>query len=253
MEKKVLRGDDRKMDCLYEKDLMIPVSMTDFSARLGYHDIFTLFMDLAGEQAEALGIGAAYMAKRGVFWLTVKTKIRFYERPGLNRRVKPSTWPQEPEKLHFDRSYQITQEGKTLIIGKTQWALMDIAAGRLRPVGEVYPAELTLDRAPALDAPYAHIAETFDGAEDCGSYTVRPTDIDLGGHMNNAAYVRVLLDLFPTRTLKDTPIREIDALFRAPCFEGDTLHIQRRRGEGMQEFRMSAADGKTVFLARVGF
>ena len=239
------------MDCLYEKRFMIPVSMTDATARLGYHDSFTLFMDLAGEQAEALGIGAAYMAKRGVFWLTVKTKIRFYERPRLNGLVTLATWPQEPEKLHFDRSYQITADGRTLIAGKTQWALMDIAAGRLRPVGEVYPAELTLDRAPALDAPYAHIAEDFAGAEDCGSYIVRPTDVDLGGHMNNTAYVRALLDLFPTRTLKEAPIREIDALFRAPCFEGDTLRIQRRRAEGAQEFRMSTEGEKTVFLARV--
>lgn len=241
------------MDCLYEKELTIPVSMTDFSARLGYHDTFTLFMDLAGEQAEALGIGAAYMAKRGVFWLTVKTKICFYERPRLNSRVTLSTWPQEPEKLHFDRSYRITQDGRTLVAGKTQWALMDIAAGRLRPVGEVYPAELALDRALSLDAPYAHISEDFDGAEDCGCYTVHPTDVDLGGHMNNTAYVRALLDLFPNRALKEAPIREIDALFRAPCFEGDTLRIRRRRGEAAQEFRMSAEGGKTAFLARVTF
>ena len=241
------------MDCLYERSLTIPVSMTDAAARLGYHDAFTAFMDLAGEQAEALGIGAAYMARRGVFWLTVKTKIRFYERPRLSSLVTLSTWPQEPEKLHFDRSYQITADGRTLVAGKTQWALMDIAEGRLRPVGEVYPAELTLDRAPALDAPYAHISEDFDGAEDCGSYTVRPTDVDLGGHMNNTAYVRALLDLFPNRVLKETPIREIDALFRAPCFEGDRLRIRRRRGEGAQEFRMSVEGGKAVFLARVTF
>lgn len=252
MDKNGSEGE-MKMDCLYEKKLTIPVSMTDAAARLGYHNTFTLFMDLAGEQAEALGIGAAYMARHGVFWLTVKTKIRFFERPHLSSPVMLSTWPQEPEKLHFDRSYQITLDGRTLIVGKTQWALMDIAAGRLRPVGEVYPAELTLDRAPALDASYAHIAEAFDGGEDCGSYTVRPTDVDLGGHMNNTAYVRVLLDLFPNRALKEAPIREIDALFRAPCFEGDTLRIQRRRGDSVQEFRMSTAEEKTVFLARVGF
>lgn len=247
------RGDDRNMDCLYEKELMVPVSMTDGSARLGYHNIFTVFMDLAGEQAEAFGIGAAYMAKRGVFWLTVKTKLRFYERPRLNSRVTLSTWPQGPEKLHFDRSYQITMDGRTLVTGKTRWALMDTAAGRLRPVGEVYPPELTLDRALVLDAPYAHIAEDFDDAEDCGTYAVRPTDIDLGGHMNNTAYIRSLLDLFPNRALKEMPIREIDAVYRAPCFEGDMLRIQRRRREGAQEFRMSTAEGKTVFLARVGF
>ncbi len=50
--------------------------------------------------------------------------------------------------------------------------------------------------------------------------------------------------------LRGMNIRQIDIVFRAPCFEGDVLELQRRNRETCLEIRMSK-HGDTVFLARV--
>lgn len=80
---------------------------------------------------------------------------------------------------------------------------------------------------------------------------MRSTDIDLGGHMNNAAYVRAFAGAFSSEERKALRVHETEAAFRAPCYEGDTLRLQRRSADGALELRASLPDGKTILLARV--
>ena len=85
------------MDCLYEKELMILPSHTDPDAVLSRLGIFMLFMDIASEHAQRLGIGAQ-LYDRGLFWLTVKTMVRISARPRLGETVTLQTWPEPPGK-----------------------------------------------------------------------------------------------------------------------------------------------------------
>ena len=103
------------MEELYQQQTVITPSLADASGRLGCADAFGLFMDLAASHAERLGIGLAAMAARGLFWLTVKTQIRFLRRPGLMTAVTARTWPEAPGKMRGDRSYELTRDGETLV------------------------------------------------------------------------------------------------------------------------------------------
>lgn len=80
---------------------------------------------------------------------------------------------------------------------------------------------------------------------------MRSTDIDLGGHMNNAAYVRAFAGAFSSEEWKALRVHEAEAASRAPCYEGDTLRLQRRSADGALELRASLPGGKTVLHARV--
>ena len=94
------------------------------------------------------------------------------------------------------------------------------------------------------------IPDHFDGINPYAQYTVRSTDIDVGGHMNNAAYLKALFGTFSCKELAEKNIRSVDALFRAPCFEGDELLWQR--AETAEGFQIRATcKGKTVFLAAI--
>jgi hypothetical protein len=66
--------------------------------------------------------------------------------------------------------------------------------------------------------------------------------------MNNAAYLRAMFGTFSCAELSAMDIRAADALFRAPCFEGDELLWQR--AETPSGLRVRARRGEqTVFLA----
>ena len=116
------------------------------------------------------------------------------------------------------------------------------------PASEVFPNGNLFRQDSACSDAFTVIPDHFDDAEPCASYTVRSTDIDVGGHMNNAAYLRAMFGAFSTAELNDMKIRSIDALFRSPCFEGDMLVWQRLEVPGGLHLRAACGE-KTVFLA----
>ena len=234
----------------YSWDLTVLPGSCDSAAKLGVPDTFALFMDAATLHAEALGIGMNGLMKRGLFWLTVRTRIRFYRRPSMIETVTVRTWPEKPERSRCNRDYRLEQGGEVLAEGKTEWMIMNTQTGRLHPADSVFPEGLEIEPDRVLPEPFMRMTDDFTDADDFGSYTVRSTDIDLGGHMNNAAYVRAIAGLFDSDTWQGMNIHEMEVAFRAPCFEGNVLRAQKRVRDGATEVRLSC-EGKTVVLARI--
>ncbi len=233
------------------KKLKIPASDCDHTSRLSVPDAFALFQDIATEHAMALGIGAPDLAPRHLFWLAVRTKVKFLRRPAMNEAAELETWPEPAERVRCNRDYRLTAaDGEELVLGKTEWAIVNTETGQLRRGTEVFPEGLTFRTDAVWPEPFARLRDDFGDEPVFARYTVRSTDIDLGGHMNNVAYVRCLAGAFSTGEWDALDVKELEVHFKAPCYEGEELAVQRRIGDGAVEFRMSAG-GRTVVLARM--
>ena len=225
----------------------------DHRARLSYADAFMVCQDLATTHACRLGVGVWDMAKRDLFWLTVKTKLRFHDRPRMMEELTLRTWPIAPEKLRGLREYRMEQEGQLLIEGKTEWAVMETKTGKLHRLDDVFPPELEPVTELEFDAPFVRVPTDFSEAALLGSHRVRSSDIDLGRHMNNVAYLRAFLGLFSTKALDEMPIREIELSFRSSCFEGDELRYYTRPAEEGLDFAAFTEGDKPVLLGRLTY
>ncbi len=64
--------------------------------------------------------------------------------------------------------------------------------------------------------------------KDYFEYTVHSGDIDVGRHMNNVAYVRMMLDRFTTAQLSQFAVSEYEIVYKNPCYEGEKLRICTR-------------------------
>ena len=124
----------------YTTEVQIMPSQTDYVNRLRYHETFNVFMDLANRHAEILGIDQKAFMDRGLFWLTVKTRIRFFRRPVMSERVQGQTWPVKPTSLRSDRCYRLLDGNGIIAEGRTEWAVMDMNTGRLANLKELFPA-----------------------------------------------------------------------------------------------------------------
>ena len=233
----------------YAKELTILPSACDSAAALGIPDVFALFMDIATEHACALGCGLDVLGPRGLFWLTVRTRVKFFRRPKMLERVVLSTWPEAPGKLRVNRCYTLEGRGGVLAAGKTEWAVLDQNTGRLHPMADVFAPDPASAPESVWDEPFTRMPD--EALDEFARYTVRSTDIDLGGHMNNAAYPRALASLFSCEAWQRMNIRETEIAYRAACYEGDTLCWQRRAGDGALALRAALPDGKTIALARL--
>lgn len=237
------------MEIRHTKELTILPSLCDSSARLGIPDTFALFMDSATEHACALGCGIDVLGPRGLFWLTVRTRVRFFRRPAMLERVTVSTWPEAPGRLRTNRDYLIEKDGELLAAGKTEWTVLDQTTGRLYPMSDVFAPDPESLPAPVWDEPFTHMRD--EALEEFARRPLRSVDIDLGAHMNNVAYLRSLAGAFSCREWQGMEIREVEIAYRAPCLEGDTLIWQMRDEGGVLSLRGVKDDGTTSVLARI--
>ena len=93
------------MENRYRGQWIVPLSHCDETGRLSVQGALGEFMDIAALHAEQIGVGGADMAKRGLFWLTVRTRIRFYKRPAMMQTVELETWPGTVEGMRCERYY----------------------------------------------------------------------------------------------------------------------------------------------------
>jgi len=237
------------MEQVYESPAVITPGLCGADGRLALHEVFRVFQDLAACHAQALGCGIYELAAKKFFWLTVKTGVDVARLPEMAEEVTLRTWPEAPGRMRCFRSYEILDgTGARLVSGKTEWAVTNLETKQLAPMEGIYPAELRFEAGTARET----IARIPDGdMEDYDVYTVRSTDIDVGGHMNNAAYPRALLGSLSNAELKALRVRSMDLIFRAPCFEGERLTLSRRRSAEGLDLRMAGEKG-TVLLARIG-
>jgi len=237
------------MENRYIQDYIILPGLCDSSGALGIPDTFLLFMDLAAIHAEHLHVDTPRLMKRNLFWLTVRTRVRFHRRPRMAERVTLSTWPEAPGKLRADRSYTIEQNGERIVTGKTEWTILEMDTNKLRPAADIFPQELTFYPDTVWAEPFTRMKD--EPLEEYARYTVRSTDIDIGGHMNNAAYLRALAGTFSTEQWQGMNIRELEIAFRSPCYEGDTLIWQKRDEGDALTLRAALPDGKTIAQVRI--
>ena len=118
------------------------------------------------------------------------------------------------------------------------------------PCAEIFPPELDYTLPSAHDEPFARIPGRFDGIEPFARYTVTSSDVDLLGHMNNAAYPRALFGCFTVAERREHDLRAVDLIFRSPCYEGETLDFRRLDHDGVLDVCASRGDD-VVFLARL--
>ena len=240
------------MEAIYERKQCIAPSMCDASGRIGLSAAFALFQDIASEHAEELGVGFRDMTARGSFWLTVRTRVHFYHRPALMQTVDVRTWPAEPGSTRCDRYYSMSAQGRTLVEGRTEWCVYDFAAKAVRPMAEAgFRDGICYSGERVLTAPYAHFRHDFTDGDRVAVYAVRPGDVDVGRHMNNVVYLRLLADSFSVEEMGRMRVREMEFLFCMPCFEGENLDVLRRRTDDGYEFGVRRPDGRYAALARM--
>ena len=245
--------DSKRTENRFALPYTVLASACDHTARLGYVETFALCQDLATVHAAQLGLGVWDMTKRGLFWLTVKTKLRFYRRPRMMEELTLRTYPLVPEKFRSIREYAIEQDGQTLVQGKTEWAVLEQQTGKLFRTDQVFSPEIVPVAEPAFDEPFLRLRDDFSDGTLLGVHRVSSADIDLGRHMNNVAYLRALLSLFSTQELDAMPISQIELAFRSPCFEGNELRFYGRRVSDGLEFGAFTDAPKPVLLGKLTY
>ena len=242
------------MDSIFTKHLTVDPSMCDATAALGNANIFALFQDIASEHAQQIGVGTAAMSARSIFWLTVHTRVQFFQKAHMMQELDAYTWPgvYKPSDRRCFRYYRLMRQGQLVAQGKTEWAIINTQNGRLCPVSETgFPEDFPYSKEIVCPEPLIRFSDPFTEKDLVYQRTVYASDTDFGGHMNNVAYVRALLDSFSAKELASMPIQELEIHFSTPSYEGEQLSIYRKQDGCFWTFAVKKESERTSALAQL--
>ena len=117
-------------------------------------------------------------------------------------------------------------------------------------MAKLLPEGLDYSEPPACPEPFPMIDERFE-EPPFATHIVSATDIDMARHMNNAAYVRAIVNAFSAKEWKKLNVKQMDVIFRASAHEGDALRLQKRREGNVLDIRCALPSGETSVLARL--
>ena len=239
------------MDNTLTQSFAVRTSQCDHQGRLGIAATLDCFMDIATVHSELLGCGIPALRAKGRFWVAVKTRLRLYRQPALGEICDCETWPEAPGLRKSERDYLLRVGDELVAAGRNEWTILDRGTGGPCAMREgVYPENLPLRTDAAMEGSYHRFLGPFP-EEPFAEYQIRSTDIDLAGHMNNVAYLRMLLGCISTAEQNAHPLREAELHYRASAYEGQTLLLRRRPGPRGMEYQAALPDGTLILLARL--
>ena len=223
----------------------------DAEGKLGVRNIFDWFMDLAAEHAALLGVGYHEMLEHGCIWVAVRTKVKIYHRSEMGRALQAETWPGKPGLAKSDRFYRLSEGGLVLTEGRTEWTAQDVHTGAIRRTDSYGWPDIETRQERVCEEAFTRFKRLAEG--ELFSYTVGSMDIDTGHHMNNVAYIRMLLGTFSAKELAGMDICGVEVSYRRACLEGEKLTIRRLRSMDCWQFQVEKMDGEAAMQALIRF
>ena len=215
------------MKSFYERDLLVSSTFADRACVMNIYQTTLVVQDAMTEFFEQYGCDAVRLSKsHRAVWAVARTKVRYDRAPFWMDRVRVRVWPVKltPVAVHLNVQIE-TPDGEPLIRCRQELCAIDADSHSLRRVDSTpFPLDLEIVP-PALPEPFKRMKLDLGEEKRVFSHRIRTTDTDMNGHMNNAAYVRLLCDSLPSDFWDEKQIREFDIQYVNESVEGETLDV----------------------------
>lgn len=245
------------MNKVYQKHYEISATAVDRFGRLKPGHLLSFVQDAAGDHSKLLGTGRDALDEKHLFWAVIRHRVQISRLPNSGEKITLETWPMPTTRTAYPRaSIAFDREGKELFRCVSLWVLMDQNTRAMVLPGKSGIALKGLVRGNELAIPGSLMPKTMEYQM---RRTVRFTDLDINGHMNNCRYLDWVTDLLPSSFHKEHSMREFSVSYLSEVTEGTEVTLNWEfHPEGflvVDSLRQVAdsADSHRVFAARVEF
>jgi acyl-ACP thioesterase len=147
--------------------------------------------------------------------------------------------------------FEIKRNGETVAEGASNWALVHIEDKRLIPQGEIDLSHFPTDEPLKTEHSLRIRIPSALPLSLVGEYTVKYSDIELNGHMNNTNYPGLICDHIPG--IDKIRITSMGISFPNEAKYGEVLKVYLGRVDNKYFFRTIREDGKINIEAEIIF
>lgn len=207
--------------------------------------------EIAGEHCALFGTDYDTLYQNDGVFLIVRQSMNLYRLPKKGETVVIQSWHRKTQGAQFIRETQVlAPDGEVLVDSTGVWVLAHVSDHKIwRPAD--FPAYRLPHRPePSLPTRSGKLRAPEE-MEELGVRSVRYTDLDYNGHVNNCVYADFLCDFMPGG-MHDKRFETLDISYIAEAKEGDSIKISAKEEDGALYFRGEHARGK-CFEARCTF
>ncbi|MDO3411702.1 thioesterase [Saccharibacillus sp. CPCC 101409] len=240
---------------LWTESPAFSVTESDYAGRIRPSALLGAMQNAADRHLEEAGISVGRMLEHGLAWILMTTKLDLNGLPKLGIPIELETWNCGASGVQWTRDYRILgADGAELARASTAWTLVDMARRRiLRPSAVPFPLP-TSGRPSLAGAPDKAVLPGEDAAwTEAGSYTVPYSAVDCYGHMNNARYADLCMDLLTPEELRTLDLCSLHITYSREAAMGDRLALRRCRLGNELAIGAAGENGRSTFEAVLTF
>ena len=235
---------------MYEEKIFITSNDVDSHFDLKVSTIFKYMQQVATNHAEILGVGKPFTDSHNLFWVIIRMKVVIYRLPKMLETLRVTTHPGDNLLYFYPRFFEIYDENDNLVIaGSSNWALLDHDTHKIKVnpfegktplVGEKLNEDLPLPE-----------KVNCDSLNKVETRTVRYSDIDLNGHLNNTKYIDYILDTHDIHFYDKYQVQEILINYEKEIIDGNQVDIYSNNE--LPEIIAGDVNGTRSFIAKITY
>lgn len=232
---------------IYERTFPITSTEVDVYGNCRPAAFLSFFQDLATEHAVLTASDQSYLtAEYHAIWMLVRVWYRLRRPLRMGERLALRTWQRGAGGLIVYRDFDLLVADELVGEAVSAWVVADIDSRKMLRPGSVEHIAM----APVPDCvkdKQLKLIHTPKERKRIYTKTVRYSDLDINGHMNNTKYADVMLDALTVEELRDRFICEMQLNYSRECLAGESMDICRCMGEDSCYIDGCSEDGTRRF------
>ena len=220
----------------------------DRYGKLSLHTFFHYLQECAYLNALSNGFGYEFLERENAYWVLTRVLVEIEDLPKWNDEIQIRTWPRGADGLFAVRDFELIKDG--IIIGRVSsyWMILDRDSRRPKRIDQYQFIRSDFIPDKAIECKLEKIP-LGNNPTEIGKRRVYASDIDVNGHVNNASYVRWLIDSFSEN--HKAQIKSFEINFLRELVLGDQFTVLEEMQDSTYLYLIVNDKGQKVCLAKI--
>lgn len=232
----------------WSKEYEVRYHDTDANELVSPSFLFKYLQETAMNQMKAQRPSYSELFHQNKAFILSGIRVEIYGTLSFGEIIQVSTWGSPARGFTFPRSYQIMRGDEIICEANSTWALVDTHSKKLIKATDV-ELNYALDQPLELENNVRFRIPSELTLSLVGEYTIRYSDTDVNGHMNNTNYPNMLLNAMPDPQNK--LIKSIAISYQNEARNGDYLKLYMGKMDGKYYMRSVHEDGRINVEAEI--
>ena len=189
------------------------------------------------------------LLRQGKAFVLSAIRVEMYYPLYAYENITARSWACPSKGVSFVRSFEIERDGEIVCEAVSSWALVSTSDRRIMKVEEVDTSNYYMDEPIKTEHAVRVRIPAALPMSLVGEYTVRYSDTDINGHVNNTNYPDMLINCISD--IERLRVKSVGINYLSEAKRGESLKIYMSKIDGKYYFRTVRSDGKTNVEAEI--